>query len=125
MGQTLNLGFNPKFAKFLEVNGDLIAVHPKGVVILEGFKSALLSDTPPKLLYHGMELAAGEFLTTSNSEFQLAPAGEPQAPRQTLVGGGTSAYGEYLGLGIGELDAINVGGQFNSTEVDGSSYSTR
>jgi Cadherin domain/Right handed beta helix region/RTX calcium-binding nonapeptide repeat (4 copies) len=109
-GQTIDLGFNPNSAEFMQVNGDLIAVLPNGgVVILEGFNSALQSDSAPTLFYRGKPLALGVITTSSDAGFGLAPAGEAYAPTQLLMRGGASTYTDDLGFGISRTEFGGVG----------------
>ena len=109
-GQVLIFGFNPKNADFFEVDGDLIAVLPNGgIVILEGYVTALLLNTPPILLYRGKPIAHGEILPANDQEFQLAPAGDLQPSTQDPVSGGTSSYHEVLDLGRSGIGTSGVG----------------
>lgn len=97
----------------------MIVVLPNGgVVVLDGFKSALQLETPPSLCYRGKPSFPDEIQTSAGSEFGVTPAGEAYASIQLLVRGGTSAYSDDLGFGLSRNDIVGVGADANSLAIE-------
>jgi len=109
VGGTVELGFNPKTAKFFQIDGNLVAALPNGgLVVFEDYGTALYADAAPTLLFKGRPIGAGLGLDAYDVELDLAPAGEAGQPANIVMTGGTSAYDEDLDPATGQTAVSTV-----------------